>query len=165
MARYPKLSLAFLCVMVAMAFVMAQRSEAQITPKSFLHPHTIARYMVGVHSLVWDTTIAASAQQYINTMKGDCKLKNSNFTYGENLFWESYGGRHNAVDSWVEGKKWYNHTSNSCIDGKNCNSYTQVVWKNSVKLGCGSVTCDKGRGRLVICYYDPPGNYVGESPY
>ncbi|CAI0429402.1 unnamed protein product [Linum tenue] len=46
-----------------------------------------------------------------------------------------------------------------------CGVYTQVVWRKSGQLGCGSATCVKDKASLTICFYDPPGNYVGESPY
>lgn len=164
MPSYPQVSLAFLCVM-AMASIMPQRSEAQRTQKSFLLPHNVARRNVGIGPIVWDTTVEAFAREYANKRKGDCKLKHSGTSYGENLFYESYGGRYNAVRSWVEEKKWYNHTSNSCINGETCKDYTQVVWNASVKVGCAAVTCDKRRGRFVICNYDPSGNIEGESPY
>ncbi|CAL9218343.1 unnamed protein product [Arabidopsis halleri] len=43
-----------------------------------------------------------------------------------------------AVNLWVAQKDYYNHTINSCISTYQCKHYThtQVVWSNSVKIGC-----------------------------
>ncbi|BBN13809.1 hypothetical protein MPTK1_6g06560 [Marchantia polymorpha subsp. ruderalis] len=42
--------------------------------------------------------------------------------------------------------------------------YTQVVWRDTAALGCGSATCPSG-ALFVVCSYDPPGNVVGQLPY
>lgn len=39
--------------------------------------------------------------------------------------------------------------------------FTQMVWKGSEQLGCGSVTTSSG-ALYVVCNYSPPGNYIGE---
>ncbi|BBG95244.1 pathogenesis-related protein-1-like protein [Prunus dulcis] len=53
--------------------------------------------------------------------------------------------------------------SNICV-GDECGHYTQVVWRNSVHLGCARAKCDNN-WVFVICSYEPPGNYEGERPY
>ncbi|KAH7836159.1 hypothetical protein Vadar_033247 [Vaccinium darrowii] len=68
-----------------------------------------------------------------------------------------------AVGLWVGEKPNYNYNSNSCLRGQ-CGHYTQVVWKNSVRLGCARVRCNSGSW-FITCNYDPPGNYVGQRPY
>ena len=70
-----------------------------------------------------------------------------------------------AVGLWVNEKSNYDSNSNTCAAGNVCGHYTQVVWENSLRLGCGKVRCDNNRGTLIICNYDPPGNYVGQRPY
>ena len=40
--------------------------------------------------------------------------------------------------------------------------FTQVGWKGSTKLGCGSAKC-KGM-TIWVCTYDPPGNMRGDFP-
>ena len=65
---------------------------------------------------------------------------------------------------WVAEKNDYDYPSNTCAAGKVCGHYTQVVWRNSVNLGCGRVQCANGWA-YVICSYDPPGNVNGGSPY
>jgi hypothetical protein len=45
--------------------------------------------------------------------------------------------------------------------------YTQVVWRDTRRVGCGMATCRQGEWtwRLLACNYDPPGNYMGQKPY
>ncbi|KDO37905.1 hypothetical protein CISIN_1g039461mg, partial [Citrus sinensis] len=69
-----------------------------------------------------------------------------------------------AVKLWVDERPKYNYNSNTCVGGE-CRHYTQVVWRNSVRLGCARVKCNNNRGTFVICSYDPPGNVAGKRPY
>ncbi|KAK4254085.1 hypothetical protein QN277_009514 [Acacia crassicarpa] len=69
-----------------------------------------------------------------------------------------------AVKLWVNEKAYYDYSSNSCAAGKQCGHYTQVVWKNTIRVGCAKVRCNNG-GTFISCNYDPPGNYVGRRPY
>ncbi|KAJ1396583.1 Ves allergen [Sesbania bispinosa] len=69
-----------------------------------------------------------------------------------------------AVRLWVNEKADYDYNSNSCASGKQCGHYTQVVWKNTKRVGCAKVRCNNG-GTFITCNYDPPGNYVGQRPY
>jgi hypothetical protein len=70
-----------------------------------------------------------------------------------------------VVEEWVKEKEFYNHSDNSCVVNHRCGVYTQVVWRKSVELGCAQTTCGKDDASLSICFYYPPGNYAGESPY
>ena len=109
--------------------------------------------------------IAAYAQNYANQRKGDCRLIHSGGRYGENLAGSTgdLSGT-DAVRLWVNEKADYNYNSNSCASGKVCGHLTQVVWKNTKRIGCAKVRCNNG-GTFIICNYDPPGNYVGQKPY
>ena len=45
--------------------------------------------------------------------------------------------------------------------------FTQVVWKTSVKVGCGvKLDCSNMFGGMqnsaVVCRYSPPGNFIGQ---
>ncbi|KAI4367155.1 hypothetical protein MLD38_022923 [Melastoma candidum] len=70
-----------------------------------------------------------------------------------------------AVTLWVNEKPFYDYTSNKCTQGKQCGHYTQVVWRNSVQLGCAKVQCATRGGSFITCNYNPPGNIVGQRPY
>lgn len=90
---------------------------------------------------------------------------------GENLY-AATGGEPSAatvVESWFNEYSDYNYSTNSCSNM--CGHYTQIVWRNSVKVGCSSVFCPTVQGLsfsnawLVVCNYAPGGNYNGEKPY
>ncbi|MCL7041053.1 hypothetical protein MKW94_021078 [Papaver nudicaule] len=137
-------------------------SQAQTSQQQYLDAHNAARAEVNVGPLVWDNNVAAYAANYANQRAGDCNLIHSGGPYGENLAGSSGNlaiGR--AVSLWVSEKSQYDYQSNSCQGV--CGHYTQVVWRNSVRLGCASVTCNNG-GTFVICSYDPPGNFRGQRP-
>lgn len=140
-------------------------SLAQNSPKDFLYAHNKARAQVGVQPLTWNNTIAAYAQGYATHRLGNCEMEHSQGPYGENLA-EGYGYQFTAVDAvtmWVGEKPNYDYRSNSCV-GDECLHYTQVVWHDSVHLGCARLKCHNDWW-FVICSYDPPGNYEGERPY
>ncbi|KAL2537211.1 CAP superfamily protein [Forsythia ovata] len=137
---------------------------AQNSPQDFLSTHNEARAQVGVPPLVWNDTVAAYALNYANERRADCELEHSQGPYGENLA-EGWGklAAGDAVSMWVGERSCYEYDSNSCVDGE-CLHYTQVVWRDSVHLGCARVQCSNG-WLFVICNYDPPGNYIGQRPY
>ncbi|KAL5706037.1 hypothetical protein ACHQM5_024252 [Ranunculus cassubicifolius] len=152
---------AFMCLMV---ITMVQVSHAQSDAQAFLDAHNAARAQVGVGGMTWDSNVAGYAQNYANQMSDTCKMVHSGGRYGENLAWGSPDlSATDAVNMWVGERQFYNYNSNSCSGGE-CLHYTQVVWRNSVRLGCARVGCNSG-GTFVICSYDPPGNYIGERPY
>ncbi|KAJ6796815.1 pathogenesis-related protein PRB1-3-like [Iris pallida] len=148
------------------ALTLTRLADAQNSPQDFVDLHNSARSAVGVGPVSWDTTLEAYAKNYANQRVGDCQLVHSGGPYGENLFW-GYGKPFDAADavnSWVSEKQYYNYNSNTCAAGKVCGHYTQVVWRNSVNIGCARVICNSG-AIFIICSYNPPGNYVGERPY
>ncbi|KAI4296509.1 hypothetical protein L6164_036459 [Bauhinia variegata] len=139
-------------------------SLAQSSPEDFLQVHNQARGDVGVPPLSWNATLVAYAQKYANSKIRNCEMEHSGGPYGENLA-EGYGEMtgSDAVKFWLTEKPDYDHYSNSCVNDE-CLHYTQIVWRDSVHLGCARAKCTNG-WMFVICNYDPPGNIDGERPY
>ncbi|KAF7847938.1 hypothetical protein BT93_L2431 [Corymbia citriodora subsp. variegata] len=152
--------------LVALILALISLSVAQDLPRDYVAAHNAARSQVSVGPITWDERVASYARDYAQKHARDCtRLVHSGGPYGENLAWASpdlTGTR--AVNMWVGEKPYYNYNSNSCAPGKVCGHYTQVVWRNSVRVGCAKAKCATG-GTLVTCNYDPPGNYVGQKPY
>ena len=146
-------------------FLFAFIAYAQDSPQDYVSAHNAARSQVNVPNISWDNTVAAYAQNYANQRKADCQLVHSGGKYGENLAWSSgdMSGA-DAVKMWVDEKAYYNYNTNSCASGKQCGHYTQVVWKNSIRVGCAKVKCNNG-GTFICCNYDPAGNIIGQKPY
>lgn len=126
----------------------------------FLDRHNVYRCMHGAPPAEWHTGIAAKAQQWAD--RGQFEHSPSSFRevsgigyVGENLAkgWRSLSPEQ-ATDMWYDEVKF---TNNGRIDSFTMETghYTQVVWKKSVYLGCGT------NGGLVVCQYGPGGNMGG----
>ena len=131
-----------------------------------LAAHNAARAGVGAPPLTWSNPLAKIAQQWATYLLAENKfVHRSRPTYGENLF-DVTGGRFSpsqVVTSWMGEAKNYNAKTNKCRLGAVCGHFTQVIWKNTKRLGCGVA---RSRQREVwVCNYDPPGNWRGESPF
>ncbi|XP_075494047.1 STS14 protein-like [Primulina tabacum] len=138
--------------------------------QEYLEAHNQARAQVGVGPLVWSEPLAKSVSLTVRLQrdKQGCFFANlTNNRYGSNQLWA--GGfavtPRIAVETWVAEKKFYTYANNSCAPDHHCGVYTQVVWKDSQELGCAQAVCPNEHSGLTICFYNPPGNIVGEKPY
>lgn len=135
--------------------------------KGITQAHNEYRRALGIPDLVWDEKIAAYAQDWANQLqRRNCTMvhRNSN-KYGENLAWASGKAlsTYEVVKMWYDEVHDYDYKTNSCRRGRVCGHYTQVVWRDSKRLGCGMAKC--GNSEVWVCNYDPPGNWIGEKPY
>ncbi|CAO1948859.1 unnamed protein product [Urochloa humidicola] len=160
-----------LATAVATATILAATPcAAQNSPQDFVDLHNAARAEVGVGPVSWDETVAAFAKSYAAESANDCGAVHSVETdYGENIIVGGPGydwSASDAVGYWVAEKQWYDHGNNSCSapEGEYCGHYTQVVWRDSTTIGCARAVCSDD-SVFIICSYNPPGNYIGESPY
>jgi uncharacterized protein YkwD len=118
-------------------------------------------------ALQWDEDLAQIAEDWAN----QCVWEHSMGETGENLAWFSYTVEPAAVvEAWFSEISDYDYATNTCAAGKMCGHYTQVVWRDTTRVGCAMVTCADVEGigmagDLWVCEYDPPGNWVGEKPY
>jgi hypothetical protein len=129
-------------------------------------------------ALTWDTQLAADSQAWSEQLAAmGCGLEHSTGSYGENLYWQ-IGGTitpESVVASWYEEIACYTFgqfmetdaCDMACTDAMNssgCGHYTQIVWRDTRRVGCGMATCSNG-AEIWTCRYDPAGNYVGEPAY
>ncbi|KAI4342045.1 hypothetical protein MLD38_026707 [Melastoma candidum] len=162
-------TLLFVLLSLIFSVLLFESACAQNKIRNYLKAHNAVRKAVGVPmpNMVWNTTVASYARNYAKLRAEDCKLLHSNGPYGENLAYgysRRFSGRY-AVGLWAAEKKYYSYRSNSCIGQQECLHYTQIVWSDSIRLGCARVKCSNGYDWFVVCNYDPPGNWVGELPY
>ncbi len=120
-------------------------------------------------TLEWNQTLALSAQKYADILASNGTFEHSGWGYGENLYASSYESLYSdAINVWYDEKDNYNYADNSCIPGTQCGHYTQMIWKNTNEFGCGKAIYQSGQYQgwtVIVCQYDPPGNYIGEKPY
>ena len=134
--------------------------------------HNRVRNDVGVGPVTWDATIAKFAQDYANKLATTIKQLQHNpnrvlngVTLGENLSWGSAGSWTvlQLADQWESQEKnlW---TPGSVIpSGSNpAGHYTQIIWRNSTKIGAGIATGPSGT--YLVCNYSPAGNFIGQKP-
>lgn len=152
-----------------------------IDASSIVAAHNKWRAEVGVQALSHSPKLAKSAQAWANHLKQSrhCAMQHSKpqGRYGENLFWASplmwSDGRKElrkvspteVIDSWGNEKSDYDLASNACKAGAVCGHYTQIVWRDTLKVGCGMATCGNTHVQIWVCHYSPAGNFVGEKPY
>jgi len=140
--------------------------------------HNAARAEVGVGPLTWDPALAEIARAWVTRcvdveaptglVDHNAGRSNGYPTYvGENIY--GAGGQASGTDAvrlWVSEKANYNHATNTCAAGRVCGHYTQVVWRNTTKVGCALHTCPGLQyGATVVCDYAPGGNVGGQAPY
>jgi len=112
--------------------------------------------------LVWDESLAAIARNWADRCpdghRPDSEL-------GENLYWST--GELDvdaAIASWASEAANYDYRTMVCRRGGRtswvyCGHYTQLVWRETTKLGCAARTnCPGDFANTVVCYYDPSGN-------
>ncbi|CAH0725331.1 unnamed protein product, partial [Brenthis ino] len=131
--------------------------------------------------MIWDKELAAKASQWASNNKfahnPDRTVGSKRFTTGENIYMSFSTDLNHKLDisgalsSWFDEYKHYTYGPLKASDftgsGEAIGHYTQMVWSNSIYLGCGvSQNINKGRMEyLVVCNYGPTGNYLGETPY
>lgn len=126
-------------------------------------------------NLIYSLKLEQDAQNYANYLANNGTFihdkNNRSNMYGENLYRFSGTSKPNLnliIQSWYDEEKYYNHTTKTCIAGKVCGHYTQIIWKNSKLLGCASAQYTKGSfkgGYVTLCKYYPYGNIIGKNPY
>jgi|GEM_PF-1037570 len=138
-------------------------TAAQI--QELLKEHNRYRAQVGVPNLTWSATVAASAQEWANNLGANNKFEHGKSQYGENLYMGSGNrGGSAAVQSWGTEKANYHGEAIGEGDFSSYGHYTQMVWRTTTEVGCGSATTVDG-GTVWVCRYNPAGNLSGGKPF
>ena len=132
--------------------------------KTILTKHNYYRKLHQVGNLVRDPTLESIAQKTAEYMKKIDNFSFANDKYqgkpiGQNIFW--YWGSFTGdkiADMWYESESQYDYNK-AQYDG-NTGDFTQLVWKNTKKIGCG-YACN-GKECYGICTYYPAGNYMNQ---
>jgi hypothetical protein len=116
--------------------------------------------------LAWSNALAAVAQGYAEQLAANgCAFQHSKTDYGENLFGGSGTNTPTAVVAkWASEERCFEYgpIPQSCTC--TCGHYSQLVWADTRKVGCGMATC-ADNSEIWVCNYDPAGNFSGTAPY
>lgn len=132
-----------------------------------LKVHNQFRDKHGVKPLKMDKELTKHAQEWADKLaKEDRGLEHRNSPkFGENLYctWSSNPKAKCPGSKPVES--WYNEMSQYTFGSEPTSTvaghFTQVVWKDSKKLGIAKAR-SKGGKVIVVANYEPPGNWIGQ---
>ena len=146
---------------------------------SALQVHNDARKEVGVAPLVWSKKLEEQAQKYAKQIARTNNYKHSNTQDGENLAMYYEYEKSNKIKTYIYSDTplydasiaWYNEIKDYKYSkikryriGPKIGHYTQMVWKDTKKVGIASAVSKNGKVYVVARYF-PVGNYLGEYPY
>jgi len=145
-------------------------------PDSIYSQQNDARNSFGITSFTIDQNLANIAQEITQQCKWtDSSWKTtaqstyaqtlglSSTTIGFNKGAASVGST--SINLWLAQKTKWNCEANTCSSGT-CGSWTQIVWKDSVRIGCAISKCTTGTPlgssfttwEYLLCLYNPAGN-------
>ena len=136
-------------------------TRAEMT--EILNTHNQIRAELKLPQLTWACKLADLAQEWA---KRGVAQHRDDTEFGESIF-VAVARDVSAVASvnkWMlEGPSWNNKTG-TCIIGKVCTHYTQIVWKKTARIGCGVNRNAPGKWKtILVCNYDPAGNNLGPA--
>jgi len=131
-----------------------------------------------IREMVWDTELARVAQAHADQCVfshdcADCR-RVDRFGVGQNLYVYKQSIRRaetdweRAVQDWYEEVTLFNNSKvEPFVFGSDIGHYSQLVWADTDKVGCGATSYREGKwfSTLYTCNYGPNGNYVRGQMY
>lgn len=149
--------------------ITEERSADETFARAILDAHNRVRASVvpaaspPLPPLQWDESLAAMARDWASRCPDGHRPDND---AGENLYWS--GGTAPSADaavaSWAREAAYYDYRTGVCRrEGRSswsfCGHYTQLVWRDTTRLGCAVRSdCPGDFENVIVCNYDPPGN-------
>jgi uncharacterized protein YkwD len=141
------------------------------------------------NNLTWDIGLAEHAQAHVNYLAQNIPKPSINtnphakdlkeLKEGENISWSSIKTKYaknspldlskenkkvfEAVDAWAAEAYFYDYDTNKARNNEVIGHYTQLIWKNTTKVGCAKKAYDGGE--WTVCRYAAPGNHINKRPY
>uniref|UniRef100_A0A182MMZ0 SCP domain-containing protein n=1 Tax=Anopheles culicifacies TaxID=139723 RepID=A0A182MMZ0_9DIPT len=120
----------------------------------------------------WDRDLQAMAERWVRQCivgYDECDfIGNPSYPVGQNVFfhpkpilkhWEAL-----ALSTWFSEKdKLGNNLSIGSLQSAGVSNYTQLIWARTQFVGCGAASMYGGH--LIVCYYHPKGNIIGQPVY
>jgi hypothetical protein len=139
--------------------------------QEMLDANNALRAELGLSPFVWSRHLSHAARLWAKHLAVDVHSLVHSHTdgMGENLaMWSSgYKTPAGLVGLWADEKAFFLHAQFPSVS-KTGNwlavaHYSQIVWRNTTKVGCGIATDDKSD--YLVCEYSPQGNVIGEPVY
>lgn len=150
------LTLLIALAVVLISFTLQVTALSTKTIQTIVKEHNKVRAMHHAPPLKWDKSLAKYAQNWSNK----CGTKYSKGPYGENMAM-GFPNWSSAVNGWYKEVRFY-----SFDESRYCTAtshFTQVVWKSTTKIGCGSKTCNGSK--IYTCSYSSKGNVLGPNSF
>jgi uncharacterized protein YkwD len=150
--------------------------NASAQPNSFtqtvLSVHNQYRSEVNVPDLTWSEALAQDAQQWADELAergGDLQHSDDRNGQGENL-WAGTAGAYSyeeMVEGWGSEKEYFVYGTfpevSTTGNWSDVGHYTQMIWGNTTEVGCAIAS--GGGNDVLVCRYNPAGNYLRQSVY
>eukprot|EP01123_Difflugia_compressa_P015836 TRINITY_DN91_c0_g1_i1.p1 TRINITY_DN91_c0_g1~~TRINITY_DN91_c0_g1_i1.p1 ORF type:complete len:392 (-),score=91.36 TRINITY_DN91_c0_g1_i1:260-1435(-) len=164
--------LTLLLVVVLSIYHVSSYDLSSAQKSLIVEAHNKIRRKWGLTSnqLVWDDTLASGAKSHSDK----CVYGHSGApNLGENIAYQGtsdkvtpfpFNAVTTSVDDWNSEETDWTCSSNSCSG--TCGHFTQNVWKETTKVGCGLSECTIGgwRSAYMVCRYSPQGNFNNYHP-
>lgn len=132
-----------------------------------LNAHNNYRIQHQAPNMTLDKDLMVAAQSWAEHLAEKGSMEHADFNerpgQGENLAWQSGQTSFDEVAT-VMTKAWYDEVAMYDFNNPGWSSgighFTQVVWKNSVKLGVGIAVSSNGQ-MFIVARYGPMGNIIG----
>jgi pathogenesis-related protein 1 len=135
--------------------------------QGMIEAHNECRESLNLPPLVWSKKLAKKSLKWAKKLKRDnyCLYKHSpkenRENIGENISWnQGYSMQPREVaEFWISEQKYFDFDTRICkTDIDSCGHYTQIIWRDTKKVGCAIVQC--GDEQVWVCQYEPAGNIL-----
>jgi hypothetical protein len=165
-----KLPLALLLSSPMLVGATLQRADFN---SRLLAAHNLERERIGVPALGWDPSLAADARNWADELAATGRFEHSPDEAGKPIEGENlWAGTPRAfspekmVALWAAERSDYRPgvfpNNSRSGDVENVGHYTQVIWRNSGKVGCASAVGQNEE--FLVCRYSEAGNITGQRP-
>jgi len=164
-----RLSALIILATAATATAAARAPDTDFAAR-ILAVHNKERAALGLPPLTWNESLVPGARDWAEHLARLGRLEHSGGeAYGENL-WIGTAGAYaleQMPGDWAAEKRDFkpgvfpdlSRSGNWHAVGH----YTQMIWRRTTSVGCALAS--SAAWDVLVCRYDPPGNWVGEAPY
>ena len=127
-----------------MQFLKAHNYWRAKAAKGMLKDHHMASQMPQIY---WDEELAESSKNYSRLChwghSEQADLQTLPYEIGENIYITSYKQQnfYKIIEEMASEYHDYHHGNATC-KGQVCSHYTQIVWENTVRVGCAKTYCN-----------------------